>query len=292
MAKQNSSGKKHLKRSIAIIFLIFFLTVLSLGCTEELEEPVDKTSIYVYEEEMGQEGDPKEEMDKFFDIALKGDELEITPLQKYAVELDIDPATGVIKIDTMKIYDSYGNLVDMKTALDMQDDIVKDDSGKIITDAAKLDLHIQPIGKNEYKINLPQQMPTGDGEVWKISHDMGKTNLYSGDTPFNDDIIKIGDDLDDMYGGFVRGDYGVIVVDQDTFDIYGGDFGIKAKGDNAAHGIDKEDCIDLGGGLYAYIYKLPEKSASVFSPNPRMDKIESDILEKNNGFAQFRFVKE
>jgi hypothetical protein len=275
MAKQNPSGKKQLGSSIAII-LMLFLTVLSLGCTEELEEPVDKTSIYVYEEEMGQEGDPQEDIKEFYEWVSTetGDDEKagppvLVPVQEYGAEFD--PETGEI----INIYDSDDNPLSEDEVLALKDRVIRDEEGKIITDASQLDLHIQPIGKNEYKIlNLPQEMQDADGKTWKISHDI--ENRYGGDTKFNDDIIKIGDH-DDMYGGFVRGDdgkpYGVIVIDEDAFEWYYDNFGIRAKGDNAAHGIKKEDCIDLGGGLHVYVYDLPEGGAGVQSIFPRDSEI-------------------
>jgi hypothetical protein len=272
---------------------LVLIAVISLGCTEQLEEPIDKTSIYVYEEEMGQEGDPQEEISEFYDIVssqTEGEQSgppEFVPLKKYAVALDIDPDTGEVNIDTTKIYDSDGNLVDLKTALAMQDDIVKDDAGKIITDAAQLDIHIKSIGKDKYEINLAQQWPVADG-IWTISHDM--VNIYSGDTKFNDKVITIGDH-DDMYAGFAD-DHLVIVIDEDTFAQYGNDFGIHTP-DTNVFGIAKENCTPVADGVYVYLIPLsemPEGGMSVHSPAPKMQ--ESDVVDKNKGYAQFMIIKE
>lgn len=102
MGRRKTLDKKILKLYSAVFLAVFIIATFS-GCTEDLEEPQDTVNIYVYEE-MGQQGDPQEEIDKFFDVALKGDNVEITPLQKYAVEFDIDPDTGELNIDTTKIY--------------------------------------------------------------------------------------------------------------------------------------------------------------------------------------------
>jgi hypothetical protein len=279
--------KKNLKtRSVAIFFVL--IAVISLGCTEKLEEPIDKTSIYVYEEEMGQEGDPQEEISEFYDIVssqTEGEQSgppEFVPLKKYAVELDIDPDTGEVNIDTTKIYDSDGNLVDLETALAMQDNIVKDDAGKIITDAAQLDIHIKPIGKDKYEISLAQQWPVDDG-VWKVSYDVG--NRHDGKSEYNDNVITIGDH-DDIYAGFAD-DHLVIVIDEDAFGKYNGDFGIKTPDANSLR-IAREDCTPVGDGVYVYLIPLSEmheESMTVHTPCPWSEYEDGE-------YAQIRFIKE
>ena len=192
----------------------------------------------------------------------------------------------------LKIYDPDGNPVDRETALAMQDNIARDDAGNIITDAAQLDLQIEKIKENKYEINnLRQEMPVKDG-VWRVSHDMG--NKYSGDTEFNDEIFKINGDLDDMCGGIVLDDngmpHGIILIDEDTWDLYGGDFGLHRY--ENAEPINKEDCVHLGNGIYAYVFDLsevPYDSVAVVSLHP----ISTDMHKaKDGGYAQFMFVKE
>jgi len=88
--------------------------------------------------------------------------------------------------------------------------------------------------------------------------------------------------------------YGVIIADENVFDMYDGDFGITAKGVNPI-GIDKEDCIDLGGGLYAYVYHLseiPKDLAAVRSPLPFTQELSIADRENNGKYAQFQFIKE
>jgi hypothetical protein len=217
----------------------------------------------------------------------------LVSLRKHAAEYDLDPEGNVIP-DSVKIYDPDGNPVDSETALAMQDNIARDDAGNIITDAALLDLQIEKIKENKYKIhNLKQEMQVEDG-VWRVSHDMG--NKYSGDTKFNDNIFKINDGSDDMCGGIVLDDngmpHGIVLIDEDTWELYGGDFGTKARGENRPRGIDKEDCTHLGNGIYAYVVDLSEtpEGMTVRSPYPTMEGL--DITDKNGGYAQFMFVKE
>jgi hypothetical protein len=212
------------------------------------------------------------------------------PIAKYEVELD--PETG----DIITIYDP-----DTNAPLDpddippgWEDLIVKDDAGNYVTDASQLDLHINPIGKDKYEIlNLKQELVDEDG-VWRIK---GSEN-DSFDKKLVDNIIKVGDHKDEITGGLVRGSdgniYGVIIADEDVFDMYGGDFGIKAKGVNPER-IDKEECIDLGGGLYAYLYNLsgtPNDSAVVHSPYLLSQEVHIADEENNGKFAEFLFVKE
>jgi hypothetical protein len=74
----------------------------------------------------------------------------------------------------------------------------------------------------------------------------------------------------------------------------GGDFGIKAKGVNPER-IDKVECIDLGGGLYAYLYNLSETDnggAFVHSPYPLGEEPHIAKETDNGKFAQLLFVKE
>jgi hypothetical protein len=283
--------KRTLACAAAILVVITALTVFS-GCIDKPEELQDKVNIYVYEE-AGQEGDPQEKIREFYDmVEEQSGPPEIVPVAQYAVELD--PDTG----DIITIYDPDGNPVDRETALSMQDDIVRDDAGNIITDAALLDLHIDPIGKNKYQIlNLRQKMEDPDGGIWRIK---GFPEHDSFDKKLVDNIMKVGDHKDEITGGFVLGNdgniYGVIIADEDVFDMYGGDFRTKAGGENLSDTISKEECIDLGGGLYAYLYNLsetPKGGASVHSPQPYCEEIATVADRENNGkFAQFGFRKE
>jgi len=288
MDRQSTSYKKKI---YTVAFLVVLIIVTICGCTDKPEEVQDEVNIYVYEQ-TGEEGDPQEQIREFYDMVDEQSSPPVlVPLRKYAAEYELDPETGEISIDTMKIYDSEGNPFDHETALAMQDNIARDDAGNIITDAALLDLHIKEIGKNKYEIlNIAQELQVEDG-VWRISHEM--VNKYSGDTEFNDNIFKIGD-LDDMYGGFVLGEdgkpYGVIFVDEDTFELYGGDFGTHAQDENP-HGIDKHECVHLGNGIYVYLYDLSEKHDGVDIFSPHSITRENHILEKNHGFAQFAFEK-
>jgi len=291
MDRQSTSYKKKIYTVAALVVLII---VTISGCTDKPEEVQDEVNIYVYEQ-TGEEGDPQEQIREFYDMVdeQSGPPVPV-PLRKYAAEYELDPETGQVIPDTIKIYDHNGNPVDRETALAMQDNIATDDAGNIITDAALLDIHIEEIGKNKYKIhNLKQEMQVEDGK-WTVSHEMG--NDYF-DKKLVDNIIKVGDNKDEITGGLVRGDdgniYGVIIADEDVFDMYYGNFGTKAMGENFPRGIDKEDCIDLGGGLYAYVYNLsetPNGSLSVCSPYPKTQ--ESYISDESGAFAQFRFVKE
>ena len=292
MDRQSTSYKK--KRYIVAFIVVLILVSIS-GCTDKPEEVQDEVNIYVYEQ-TGEEGDPQEQIREFYDMVdeQSGPPVPV-PLRKYAVEFDLDPETGEISIDTMKIYDSEGILVDYEKALAMQDRIVKDGAGNIITDAALLDLHIEKIGKNKYQIhNLKQEMQVEDG-VWRVSHEMG--NKYSGDTKFNDNIFKINDGSDDMCGGIVLDDngmpHGIILIDEDTWELYGGDFGTMAMGENRPRVINKEDCIHLGNGICAYVVDLsetPEGSMSVISLSPLSNDIKK--AKEIGGFAQFEFIKE
>jgi hypothetical protein len=287
MDRQSTSYKKKWKIYTVAALVVLIIVTIS-GCTDKPEEVQDEVNIYVYEQ-TGEEGDPQEQIREFYDMVdeQSGPPVPV-PLRKYAVEFDLDPETGKISIDTMNIYDSGGNPVDRQIALDMQDDIARDDAGNIITDVALLDIHIEEIDEDKYQIhNLKQEMQVEDG-IWRVKG-YPENDYY--DKNLVDNEIKVSDNKDEFAPGFVRGDdgniYGVIIADKDVFDIYHGDFGIKAKGLNPI-GIDKEDCIDLGGGLYAYVYNLsetPKGSASVYSPHP----ISQDTRDK---FAVFKFVKE
>jgi hypothetical protein len=273
---------------------VVLIIVSFSGCTDKPEEVQDEVNVYVYEQ-TGEEGDPQEQIREFYDMV---DEQSGPPilvsLRKHAAEYDLDPEGNVIP-DSVKIYDPDGNPVDRETALAMQDNIARDDAGNIITDAAQLDLQIEKIKENKYEIhNLRQEMQVEDG-IWTVSHEMG--NKYSGDTEFNDNIFIINDGLDDMCGGIVLDDngtpHGVILIDEDTWDLYGGNFGTKARGENHPRGIDKEDCTHLGNGIYAYVVDLsetPKGSMTVRSHYPTMEGL--DITDKNGGYAQFRFVKD
>ena len=295
MDRQSTSYKKKQKRYTVAALVVLIIVTIS-GCTDKPEEVQDEVNIYVYEQ-TGEEGDPQEQIREFYDMVDDQSRPPVlVPLRKHAAEYELDPETGQVIPDTIKIYDRDGNPVDRQTALAMQDNIARDDAGNIITDAALLDLHIEEIGKNKYQIhNLRQELEDPDGEhVWKMNYDF---NNNPGITKFNDNVLKIGDNVDEMFGGFVLGEdgnvYGVIIADEDVFEMYG-DFGIKAKGVNPI-GIDKEDCIDLGGGLYAYVYNLsetPKGLAGAYSPHPFTQEL-SIADEKSNGkFADFDFIKE
>jgi len=169
--------------------LVVLIIVTISGCTDKPEEVQDEVNIYVYEQ-TGEEGDPQEQIREFYDMV---DEQSgppvLVPLRKYAAEYELDPETGQVIADNTKMYDPDGSPVDRETALAMQDRIVKDDAGSPVTDAALLDLHIKPIGKNKYKIhNLKQELQVEDG-IWRVSHEMG--NKYSGDTKFNADCAML-----------------------------------------------------------------------------------------------------
>lgn len=291
MDRQSTSYKKKMYTVAALVVLII---VSFSGCTDKPEEVQDEVNIYVYEQ-TGEEGDPQEQIREFYDMV---DEQSgppvLVPLRKHAAEYELDPETGQVIPDTIKIYDPNGNPVDRETALAMQDNIATDDAGNIITDKALLDIHIKEIGKNKYQINnLKQELQVEDG-VWRVKG----VEMDHFDKKLIDDKIKVGDGKDEMTGGLVRGGdgnvYGMIIADEDVFDMYNGDFGIKAKGVNPI-GIDKEDCIDLGGGLYAYIYNLsetPKGLAGAYSPHPFTQEL-SIADEKSNGkFADFDFAKE
>jgi hypothetical protein len=150
--------------------LVVLIIVSISGCTDKPEEVQDEVNIYVYEQ-TGEEGDPQEQIREFYDMV---DEQSgppvLVPLRKHAVEFDLDTETGEISIDTMKIYDSDGNPVDYEKALAMQDRIVKDDAGNIITDKALLDLHIKPIGKNKYEISGIAPYLEHDGYKYKVDY--------------------------------------------------------------------------------------------------------------------------
>ena len=291
MDRQTTSYKKKIYTVAALVVLII---VTISGCTDKPEEVQDEVNIYVYEQ-TGEEGDPQEQIREFYDMVdeQSGPPVPI-PLRKYAAEYELDPETGQVIPDTIKIYDHNGNPVDRETALAMQDNIARDDAGNIITDAALLDLHIKEIGKNKYQINnLKQEMQVEDG-VWRVN----PTENPSFDKDLVDNIIIVGDGKDEFAPGFVRGDdgniYGVIIADKDVFDMYDGDFGTKVRGENRPDPIRQEDCIDLGGGLYAYLYELPETPESlvlVYSPSPFTMELKIADEKSNGKHAQFEFVK-
>jgi hypothetical protein len=231
-----------------VVVLVVLIIVSFSGCTDKPEDVQDEVNIYVYEQ-TGEEGDPQEQIREFYDMV---DEQSYPPilvsLRKYAAEYELDPETGQVIPDSVKIYAPDGNPLDPETALAMQDNIARDDAGNIITDAALLDIHIEKIKENKYEIhNLRQEMQVEDG-IWRI-RDITENDYF--DKNLVDNIIKVGDDKDEITGGFVDG-YFVIIADKDVFEKYGGNFGIKLKNENP-FGVDKEDCIDLGGGLYVYV---------------------------------------
>jgi hypothetical protein len=265
-------------RNYVVILLLALLVVSLSGCVEKSKEAQDKVNIKVYEE-MGGEGDPQEQISEFYDIALEGSEPVITPLAEYAIELDAQ--TGEI----IGVYDSDGEPVSNEKAHELK---VKYADGDIITDPAQIDLHINPIGKDKYQIlNLAWEMPAGDGKVWRIK---GMGNDYF-DEELVDNVIKVGDGWDEFSPGFIRGEdgkpYGVIIVDQDTFDLYKGRFEIKEY-DMWYHAVHRQDCTLLAEGMYAYTYILPEKGAFVISPCLWLD----DLPKGHGSYAEFRFVKE
>jgi len=272
MYPQSASDKKKLKAYIVAILLVL-ITVTFSGCTDKPEELQDKVNIYVYEE-AGGNGDPQEQIHEFYDIALQeAGEPVITPLAQYAAELDIDPETGEVIPDTIKIYDSDGNPVDRQTAIAMQDDIVRDDAGNIITDAALLDLHIDPIGENKYQIhNLKQELKDPGGGVWR--------KVFKQDDPYMDEKFVdniVGNKYAEITGGLVLGEdgnvYAIIIANQKQFDDYGGDFSVTSNSENARW-VGGKKCYDTGLGLYIYVHNLSEVQ--------RKDFVVSDdyIIEK------------
>jgi hypothetical protein len=179
----------------------------------------------------------------------------------------------------------------------MQGNIARDDAGNIITDKALLDIHIEEIKENKYEIkNLAQEMQVGDSK-WTVSHEMG--NKYSGDTEFNDNIFEINGDLDEMCGGIILDDngipHGIILIDGDTWDLYGGDFGLHRY--ENAEPINKEDCVDLGNEIYAYVFDLsevPDNLVCIGSPYPLTREVSAAKKADKfpGGYAQFMFIKE
>ena len=268
---------------------------LMMGCIDKKPEDVQKevnTHIYV---DMGQEGDPEKQIHDFYDLALQeaGDPV-IKPLAQYAAEYELDPETGHIIPDTLKIYDPNGNPVSQEAALAMQDNIARDDTGNIITDAAQLDIHIEEIGKNKYQIhNLKQELQVEDG-IWRVKD----TENDSFDKNLVDNIMKVGDGKDDIYGAIVLDDSGnpkgAIFVDEDTFELYKGDFALHRY--ENAESVNQEECIYLGNGIYVYLFDLseiPENLVCIYSPKPFTQERVSIADKKNNGkYAQFEFVKE
>jgi hypothetical protein len=152
-----------------LVVLVVIIIVSVSGCTDKPEEVQDEVNIYVYEQ-TGEEGDPQEQIREFYDMVdeQSGPPVPI-PLRKYAVEFDLDPETGKVSIDTMKIYDSEGNPVDREKALAMQDMIVRDDTGNPVTDASGF-LHIEEIGKNKYEISEIAPYLEHDGYKYKIDY--------------------------------------------------------------------------------------------------------------------------
>ena len=197
MDRQSTSYKKKIYTVAALVVLII---VTISGCTDKPEEVQDEVNIYVYEQ-TGEEGDPQEQIREFYDMV---DEQSgppvLVPLRKHAAEYELDPETGHVIPDSVKIYASDSNPVDLTLA--MQGNIARDDAGNIITDAALLDIHIEEIGKNKYQIkNLAQEMQVEDG-VWRVSHDMRNDYFDKG---LIDNEIVVGDGKDEIHGGFVDG---------------------------------------------------------------------------------------
>jgi hypothetical protein len=206
MGRRKTLDKKNLRLYSAVFLAVFIIATFS-GCVEDLEEQQDTVNIYVYEE-MGQEGDPQEEIREFYDMVEEqaGPPVPV-PVVQYAVELD--PETG----DIITIRDPETNtpLGPGDIPPNWEELIVKDDAGNFITDASKLDLHINPIGKDKYEIlYLKQELVVEDG-IWRVKG----TENDSFDKNLVDSIIKVGDNKDEMYGALVRGNdgnvYGVII---------------------------------------------------------------------------------
>lgn len=152
----------------AAILLVLLVAVTFSGCTDESKEPVDRTAIYVYQEGFDEEGDPEDDISKFYTWASaesggdeKAGEPVPIPVTRYAIEEN--PETG-----ETSIYDSQSNLVDPKDIPDNWNDlIVKDESGMPITDPSKF-LHVERIGKNKYEIHgLAQEMKDSNGDLWR-----------------------------------------------------------------------------------------------------------------------------
>ncbi len=279
---------------------------LSLGCTdkpdddnyddgvhlslEELGAPVDAVNGYIEKnwfENIFDVDVPDYENNQLYAMANGNDEEAKagppTPTPVTACAVATDPETGKITV-----YVEGNDPIPLDVG-----DIPPGWEEHIIKDPSQL-IHIKETGENKYQINnLAQEMQVEDG-VWKVSHEMG--NKYSGDTKFNDNIFEINGGVDDMCGGIVLDDngipHGIVLIDEDTWELYGGDFGTKARGENRPRGIDKEDCTHLGNGIYAYVVDLSEtpEGMTVRSPYPTMEGL--DITDKNGGYAQFMFVKE
>ncbi|VUT27856.1 MAG: hypothetical protein SYNGOMJ08_00408 [Candidatus Syntrophoarchaeum sp. GoM_oil] len=282
---------------IVIIGLLLLTAAGSSGCLDDAAEPMHDTSIFVYQHGFGQDGDPEDVISNeglyaLVSEATGGDEKsgKLVPAPVVRCSIEEDPETGEITV-----YGPDDNIIDpADIPEDWEDFIVKDEAGAPVTDASQLDLHIEEVGRNKYEIhNLAQEMDDPDGEhVWKVSHAVG--NKYEGDTKFNDNVFKIGDNTDDMFGGFTKGEdgkvYGVILADEDVFKMYGGDFGTTASGENTVT-IVKSMCTDTEKGIYIYdLSKMPENSVSAHSDNPISR--EAHISREKGGVAQFMFEKE
>ena len=291
------------------MILLFLLIAATSGCIDDIEDvkkyvkdPVGERSIYAYEDELGEVGDPKEEINKFYAIATaesNGDEKTgapiLRPVREYVIQTDLE--TG----DTI-IHDAQGNLVDSKDIPDNWNDlIVKDEYGMPITDISKF-LHIEKIGKNKYEIHgFAQELRDPNGDIWRKI-------FYNEDDYMDEKLVDnvIGNKDAEITGGLILGEdgnvYGIIIANEKQFEIYGGDFGIHVGGENE-ESIEEGMCHDTGRGLYMYIYNLsdlPEwnilfgdgfvaqKGMEAYSPCEFFQEI--NIARNIGRYASFYFV--
>ncbi len=285
--------------------IIGTLAAASSGCVEDIEDvkkyvkdPVDEISVFVYEEGLNKVGDPQDVINNEGLYALVteesgGDEKSgipiLKPVREYVIQTDLDT-------EEIIIHDAQGNLVDKSDIpKNWKELIVKDKYGMPIADALGL-LHIDEVGNNKYEINgLAQEMQDPDGEhIWRMNYDFRD---YPGITRFNDNIFKNGDGIDDMFGGFVKGEdgkaFGVLLADEDVFRLYGGKFGFN-DGEHGAVPITQSMCMKVPNEeMYIHMFdlsELPEDTALIESAYPAKDH--DDIKAKNNGLAILRFKKE
>ena len=126
--------------------------------------------------------------------------------------------------------------------------------------------NIVPIGKNKYEIkDLAHELEDPDGGVWR--------KVFCGYNDYMDEKLvdnMIGNKYAEITGGLILGEdgnvYGIIIANEKQFEIYGGDFGIHAGGDNERP-IVRRMCHDTGRGLYMYVYNLSDLPEWNMSPN-------------------------
>ena len=217
MDRQTTSYKK---KVYTVAALVVFIIVTISGCTDKPEEVQDEVNIYVYEQ-TGEEGDPQGQIREFYDMV---DEQSgppvLVPLRKYAAEYELDPETGQVIPDTIKIYDSDSNPVDPETSLAMQDKIVRDDAGNPVTNTSGF-LHIKEIGENKYKISGIAPYLEHDGHLYKIEYSR-KPSVWTGEPDEHTDyIINIKDKNLEIASGFFIQDgevYALLIADKEALD--------------------------------------------------------------------------